>query len=76
MGEFNDKPYLTRAERAKFKRLRDANVVSFFRLGACERCKAEVPMSKRFCSWDCYQQAEYEDGKDQEGEDDHGRMDR
>ena len=71
MDDFGDKPYLTRAERARFKRLRDAGMVSFFRLAACEQCRGEVPKMKRFCSWDCYQKAEAEadDGDDDEQDD-------
>ncbi len=67
MSEFGDKPYLTKQERAKFKKMRDGGVVSFFKCGACEECKAEIPAKiKRFCSWECYQKVEAENGQEQD----------
>ncbi len=67
--EFSDKPYLTKPERAKFKTLREGGVVSFFRTKACEHCSSEIPKTKRFCSWECYQEVEAADGE-QEDQDD------
>lgn len=63
-----DIPYLTMGERSNFKKLVDSGDVSFFRLGSCEVCGADIPKIKRFCSWDCYREAQEDGGENDQGE--------
>jgi len=59
-------PYMTKPERGMFKKMVDAGQVTMYRMGACERCKAEMIKHKRFCSWECFQAQE---GEDDDGDD-------
>jgi hypothetical protein len=56
------KGYMTTAERSAFKELLKAGAISFFRIGQCEQCGADIPKSKKFCSIDCADQQEDKDG--------------
>lgn len=48
-----DLPYMTAAERGLFKKTQ--KYMSFFRKSSCERCKAEIPKNKKFCSKTCFE---------------------
>lgn len=45
--------YMTGAESSLFKDLRKAGRISHFRVGACDKCSAEVPTHKKYCSLTC-----------------------
>lgn len=71
-----DLPYLTRAERGKFKRARDQGQLSVFKLATCAQCGQDIPKvdNKRYCSHECYiraggidDAAEQEDDEDGDG---------
>ena len=47
------KDYMTAAERALFERMRDSGELSFYRIGVCEQCGADVLKEKKFCSRQC-----------------------
>lgn len=59
-----DLPYMTQPERSMFKKLIKADQITMFRMGACERCGAEMVKHKRFCSWECFDAQEGEHGED------------
>lgn len=66
--KFNpDVEYMTRSENSHFKELVKAGVITHFRIGSCERCKADVPNSKKFCSRECFE-FEKEAADDTDGE--------
>jgi len=48
-----DLDYMTRQERLAFTNLVKAEAIGFYRIGHCEKCSADVPKSKRFCSAAC-----------------------
>lgn len=52
-----DLPYLTRTEKRLFDRLISAGKFSFFKQGYCKDCRSVVPVSKKYCSKDCYMRA-------------------
>lgn len=49
-----DKVYMSNAEVLEFKRLRHAGQLSFFRVGACKVCKADLLKGKTYCSQRCF----------------------
>lgn len=57
------KEYMTTAERSAFMELLKAGAISFFRLGRCVRCGADVPKTKKFCSIDCAEPQEAKNGE-------------
>jgi len=46
--------FMTPAEFTLFERMRKQGELTFFRIGLCELCRAEIPKSKRYCSETCY----------------------
>jgi hypothetical protein len=70
----NDLPFLTRAERGKFKRAREQGKVSFFKLATCAQCGQEIPKTdnKRYCSHECYIRAGGTDAAEQQEDDEDG----
>ena len=46
---------MTSGERAQFLQLKEAGVISFFRIAHCEQCDQEVIRGKRFCSERCHE---------------------
>jgi uncharacterized OB-fold protein len=55
-------PYMTTAEDRLFKRLEKDGQITVFRLQNCESCGKLIPKPKRFCSKNCYNGEEQEDG--------------
>ena len=48
-----DREFMSRAEQVAFETMRNNGRISFFRIGSCKVCKAEVPKGKLYCSEDC-----------------------
>jgi hypothetical protein len=58
---FNDKPFMSSAERGEFRRLRDGGAVTSFGAAICsaEGCDNEVPRGvKLYCSEACWKKEE------------------
>jgi predicted nucleic acid-binding Zn ribbon protein len=53
-----DLDYLTPAEQTHFKRLREVEAISFFRIAFCTRCGSEIPKIKTYCSKQCKGESE------------------
>jgi ribosomal protein L40E len=49
-------PYMTKPEASLFKKLRDGNALSVFRIALCKRCGVEIPQNKTHCSKAHYQE--------------------
>ena len=47
-------PYATRLEMLTFGTLVKNGTMSFFRIGYCKVCKAQMPKNKEYCSKKCY----------------------
>ena len=45
--------FMKRGELAELRQMREAGVVSFFRVAACQQCGTEVIKGKRFCRAQC-----------------------
>jgi len=53
-----DTDYLNQAERNHFKLMMEAGVIGLFRIKGCERCNADIPKGKRYCSKACKEAAD------------------
>lgn len=63
-----DREFMTQAEYQLFKSMVKDGAVSFYRIGRCEECRAEIHKSKRFCSKKCAEREAEEDGSQDESE--------
>ncbi len=53
-AQFNPgREYLTVAENQLFKEMRESGQITIFQIGKCDRCSADVPRSKKYCSKRC-----------------------
>jgi len=48
-----NKEYMTASERALFEGMRSSGELSFYRIGVCKQCGADVLKEKKFCSRQC-----------------------
>jgi hypothetical protein len=61
-----DIPWMTPPEAELFKHLVANGAITIFRVGACEKCKADIPTTKKFCSKKCALTLEKKDGIEDE----------
>lgn len=55
--------YMTPAERVAFDQLRKGGAISWFRIGKCQTCGAEIPKNKKYCSIECATPQEVTNGE-------------
>ncbi len=59
--KFKKTDYMNNSEKVHFKELLNTGSVTFFRLSYCENCNAEIPNTKKYCSFDCKVEIEGEE---------------